>query len=351
MEVHVEAQLVLHIQVKPSDKFKLNRTSKKGLIQRILQVPFHSWFLIELFSTLFLCYYLFKLNVQKKFDIINFHIAYPLLTYWYIIKRIIDIPVIITEHWSAYHFNFGVKDSNKLKRIKRIFNLDLPVICVSEALKADIQGFSCNYSFPVFVVPNIVSEEFINHSSPQESRFSNAFFMVSSWNWPKKPSVVIDAFSKFIKESKKEYFLRVAGFGGLLSEMEKQVVRLGINDKVIFLGKLNSDCIAEEMKFAIAFLHCSEYETFSVVCAEALCSGCPVIASKVGGITEFVDSENGILVNNNDKKSWNTALTQFHSFSFCKKNIGESAAEKFSSKRVGESYYKVLSKVYYDTKK
>ena len=347
----VEKQFVLHIEVKPFHNFGFFREDNESLIQRIFFLPINSWFIIEIMTALLLSFYLFRLKVSKKFDLINFHIAYPLLTYWHLIKKFVHVSVVITEHWSAYHFSFNVKKTKSLRRIKRIFQDGLPLIVVSKALKGDIQNFSCNYSFPVFVVPNVVSEEFINHSSPLESKSRNSFFMVSSWKWPKRPDVVINSFAKFLKRSNEECFLRIAGCGGLLSEMKQQVTMLGITDNVIFLGKLNSERIAEEMRQAIAFLHCSEYETFSVVCAEALCSGCPVIASKVGGITEFVNSDNGIWVTNHDDNSWQIAITKFSSLSFCRRKIAESAAEKFSSKRVGENYYKVLSQVFNGARK
>ena len=341
----MEAQLVLHIQVKPSDKFKLNRTSKKGFIQRILQVPFQSWLLIELLSTIFLSYYLVKLKVQKRFDIINFHIAYPLLTFWHLIKRFIRIPTVITEHWSAYHFHFNVSEPEKLKRIKRIFQHGIPVIAVSEALKIDIQNFAGNSMFPIKVIPNIVSQEFTNSYSGQDESGRITFFMISGWKWPKRPDIVIEAFAAFLAEAEKDYFLRIGGYGPLLPEMKKQVAELGLTDKVNFLGKLDSAGIAEEMRVANAFLHCSEYETFSVVCAEALCAGCPVFASGVGGITELVNSGNGLLVEKNDQKDWADVLNQFTYLNINREKIANEAIEKFSSLKVGKYYYHVLEEI------
>lgn len=349
LENFIETQFILHLQVKPSDKFKLIRNNDARLMQRILLIPVQSWFLIEILTALLLGYYLIKLKAAKKFDIINFHIAYPLLTYWHLIKRFIKVPVIITEHWSAYHFHFNVREPKKLQRIKRIFRQGLPVITVSEALKTDIRNFAGNSVFPQIVIPNSVSREFVyGHPSIPEK---NTFFMVSGWKWPKRPDIVIEAFAAFLKESKKKYFLRIGGYGSLLPEMEKQVAALGLTDKVSFLGKLNSADIADEMRAAIAFLHCSEYETFSVVCAEALSTGCPVVASGVGGIIELVDSDSGILVEDNEVNSWKDALHHISILSLYRERIATRAEVKYTSGSVGEKYYRTLLKLSSEAKR
>jgi glycosyltransferase involved in cell wall biosynthesis len=344
LESYADLQFILHLEVKLSTKLSFIRINRNNLSQRILSVPIQSWFILELLSTLLLCLYLIKVAPRKRYDIINFHIAYPILTYWHLVRKFVNLPIVITEHWSAYHFNFNIKDSKKLSRIKRIFQQSISVIAVSEALSRDVQSFS-EGSFPAYIVPNVVSDEFICCSLPKEGLKSHSFFMVSNWKWPKRPDVAIDAFCKFVKELGDGYKLRIGGAGCLLPEMKKQVARLGITDQVEFLGILDSAEIAEEMRKALAFIHCSEYETFSVVCAEALSTGCPVIASSAGGMKELVNTRNGVLVKCNDENSWLLALKQLLVLNLSREKIAKEAAEKFSKLEVGRAYYKVLSAV------
>lgn len=111
------------------------------------------WFLKKFLLYFFLSYHLFKNKVNTQYSLINFHIAYPNLTYWHLLKPFIKIPIVITEHWSAYHYNFGVKKS--LPRIQKVFQQNIPVITVSKVLTNDIIRFSKS-SFLNIVIPNIV---------------------------------------------------------------------------------------------------------------------------------------------------------------------------------------------------
>src|SRR5690606_17503406 len=140
---HIEAlgphceNSVLHLQVNPSTRFSLIRRSEYAFTQWVVEVPLKSWRLCEWLTSAFLIYFLIRLRFCRNADLINFHIAYPSLIHWHWIKKVFRRPVVITEHWSAYHFHFGVADASKLQPIKRIFRQGIPVIAVSNRLLAD----------------------------------------------------------------------------------------------------------------------------------------------------------------------------------------------------------------------
>ena len=119
--------------------------------------------------------------------------------------------------------------------------------------------------------------------------------------------------------------------------MEAFVQDNDLGHNIILLGILNKLSIALEMQQANAFVHASNYETFSVVCAEALCCGTPVIASNVGGIPEFVNESNGILVENN-VAAWRSALAGFlgNRHEWDSLRISQDATKMFSPAAVGE---------------
>jgi|TARA_Y100000031_G_scaffold150330_1_gene189541 glycosyltransferase involved in cell wall biosynthesis len=246
---------------------------------------------------------------------------------------------VITEHWSAYHLNFGVK--KELRRIKRIFYNNVTWITVSKALKNDLIRFSGNTALKAFVIPNIVDSVTFT-SSNQEKR--DYFFMASYWRKPKNPILLLRAFRYFLKQNP-GIKLRIGGFGPQEKQIIDYIEQKNLGKNVECLGSLKPEIIAEEMNKAMAFLHCSEYETFSVVCAEALSCGTPVIASAVGGVKEIIEESSGILVQKNTKADWLTALNSFINSrdSYDSEGISKKAAKRFSEKKVGKDYMSVIA--------
>jgi glycosyltransferase involved in cell wall biosynthesis len=338
-------QEVWHVEVKGGKKLKYQKyTDESGCYHRILEIPFNRWFIIELFTT-FLLWWLFRFQIKRsEFNILNFHIAYPLLTYWNWLKGLVKIPVVITEHWSAYHMNFGMpKETTKLERIKRIFHKKLPVFTVSKALGDDIANFAKAPNLERHVIPNLVLTEIFNNKNPKMPD-TPTFFMISNWAYPKIPDIAIKAFASILKDYPIGQ-LRIGGYGKLILEMEVLVKDLGIEKQVVFLGKLSAEEIAKEQNKASAYLHASSYETFSVVCVEALCCGTPVIASNVGGIPEYISAQNGILVDVQDVESWTNALRHFmqKNYDFNRSEIAAEAAARFDYNSVGKLYYETLN--------
>lgn len=90
--------------------------------------------------------------------------------------------------------------------------------------------------------------------------------------------------------------LLIAGDGRDRERLERQARRLGISDRVKFLGWIP---VRERMRYlagADFVVMPSRYETFGMVAAEALAVSTPVIASSIPSLRELVTTANGILV-------------------------------------------------------
>ena len=334
---------VYHLCVTPSKKLKIRYSTNGRVKHRIWELPTKKWIIIEIVNFFLLGHFLLMKRFKNDFDLINFHIAYPQLVFWSALKFLVNKPVVVSEHWSAYHFNFGV--GRKLPRIQWIFKHGLPFITVSKSLAEDIKSFSQQADLKIHQVPNVVDVKdfkLMKAIIPDQG----TFFMVSQWKWPKQPKVVLNAFAALVARGECDHYkLRIAGYGPQLEELKMLSYSLGLNERVCFLGPLTSELIADEMNRCTAFLHCSEYETFSVVCAEALCCGAPVVASNVGAIAEYVNSENGILVGENTPEVWLKAIEKLRYSEFNRSVISSAAQKKFATANVRLQYIGVLKSI------
>ena len=338
---------IYHVEVKKGKFSFIGGLNDDGSRYLILSLPFEIWKIYEWFSFCMVIWVLIK-ETKQQYDILNFHIAYPNLTFFKILRTYINSPIVITEHWSAYHFGFGVEDKKKLEPIRRIFRNGIPIIAVSESLMYDIKNFS-NSEFPAFIIPNVVDTEtfyYRQNGSGVEKPATLSFFMVSQWKWPKNPFVVIRAWPSLLKKHQGAK-LRIGGYGPQEKEMMGLVSILGLNEEIKFIGLMEPEQVAEEMNRATAFIHCTEYETFSVVCAEALCCGSPVIASDVGAISEVVQTGHGHLFDANSEDCVAESIEKLlqDGERLQREVISKNSIDRFSSKKVGEKYFEALKQI------
>ncbi|MEY3399119.1 MAG: hypothetical protein RL220_1713 [Bacteroidota bacterium] len=217
--------------------------------------------------------------------------------------------------------------------------MGIPVFAVSEALVRDIEQFS-GYRFPYRIVPNAVNREIFH---PVDVERGDHLLMAAFWKAPKNPFPVFHALS-ILKEQGKIIRLRIAGFGPLWDQLRSQVQMLELDDQVEFIGELSGPELAMELNRAAAFILPSEYETFSVVCAESLCCGCPVLSEPIGALPELVQGGNGLL--REEEETWSSLLQRYLSHApFDRQDIAKRAASRFDYKSVGELYYSALEQV------
>lgn len=104
---------------------------------------------------------------------------------------------------------------------------------------------------------------------------------------------VIDALSQF---KDKNFTLDIIGEGSASAELKAQVNRLGLNDKIIFHGRIPRNQVLEYMQKSHGFVMISKGEVFGLVYLEAMAASCITIGSKGEGIDGVInDGENGFL--------------------------------------------------------
>lgn len=102
----------------------------------------------------------------------------------------------------------------------------------------------------------------------------------------KRPADILRAFAK---ADLSNAFLVFAGEGPLRSQLESEASALGVTSRVRFLGFINQSQLPAVYASADVMVLPSAYEPFAVVVNEAMCCGCPVIASDhVGAARDLV---------------------------------------------------------------
>jgi glycosyltransferase involved in cell wall biosynthesis len=102
----------------------------------------------------------------------------------------------------------------------------------------------------------------------------------------KRPMDLLRAYAAARMENSR---LLLAGEGPLRKELEAEAERLGIAAEVRFLGFTNQSALPALYKSVDLMVLSSIYEPFAVVVNEAMCCGCPVMASnKVGAARDLV---------------------------------------------------------------
>jgi D-inositol-3-phosphate glycosyltransferase len=109
---------------------------------------------------------------------------------------------------------------------------------------------------------------------------------------------LVEAFSVVAKDHPDATLVLVGEDGGMRAAIEAAARREGLGARVRILGHVGDDSVlADAFRDARFTVLPSEYEAFGLVLLESLAQGTTVIASKVGGIPEFVpDGKAGLLV-------------------------------------------------------
>lgn len=239
-------------------------------------------------------------------EILHVHYAIPHAYAAYMAKQMlkekgIDIKVVTTLHGTDITL-VGSHPNYKTAVEFSINNSDV-VTTVSESLRKDtLRLFNITkeikviYNFIDFEkYPEIHSEECLRHTIANENE--RIITHVSNLRPVKRASDVIEIFYKI--QQKIPSKLLLVGEGPDRESIENQAKKLGIIDKVLFLG--NSNEVNKLLCYSDLFLLPSETESFGLAALEAMAARTPVISTNAGGLPEVnIQGVTGFLSNVGD---------------------------------------------------
>lgn len=306
--LEIPAEVVV-VQVRPTSGQwpRLTRAMLDGGARGyFLLAPVRPGKVMEWLSTLLLAAVLLRERAWR-FDAFHFHIAYPLLMRSWFWRWVFRKPVVISEHWSAYHCKFHLpENSPALEVMRRPFHQGYPVLAVSEALLNDIRAFAQSDDFKGFVLPNVVPI----HGATERDRDVPVLFAVNRWVSIKNPIPMLEGLHQAALAGQK-FTLVLGGYGDLIEQMEAFVETSALRDCTTFLGQLTKPQIAANLAESDGYLFASDYETFSIACAEALGAGVPLIGPHIPAIAEYAGPEDWVEVKSRTADDWQVAIHEF----------------------------------------
>jgi len=168
----------------------------------------------------------------------------------------------------------------------------------------------------------------------------------SLYNHQKNVTGIIKAL-KNISKIRNDFEFRIIGGENDRSYLESLVKELGLEEYVLFYGQVSDQELESHYNKSDFFVLNSNYETFSVVTAESLACGIPVIVTRCGGPEEFVTSEQGIIIEKDNQIELEKAIVNLldNCRNYHPDRLSEYAKSKFSLEVVGKSFLEIYKKI------
>lgn len=282
--------------------------------------------------------------INKKFgkpDLVHCNVILYAGFFALYLKLTKGIPYIITEHWAGYLKEDGTfnKRSSLGKGLIRYIGKNAKAITTVSGKLRDAM-MACGIANCYSVIPNVVTVA-ETKSSLEKVRIKQILHVSLLKDDTKNISGIIEAV-KELSMTRKDFELHIIGDGNDKEKLEGLARKYSLlNNMIFFEGMVNANDISAFFCASDFFVLNSNFETFSVVTAEALACGKPVIATRCGGPEEFVKDDCGILIEPRDTdalvKAIDYMLDNFSSYS--SKEICEYAKSRFGFDSVGKEFF------------
>lgn len=235
---------------------------------------------------------------REKLDLLHVHYAIPHAICAILAKQMADHEIKIVTTLHGTDITVLGYDPSLSDAIKFGIEKSDVVTAVSNALIEQTYEL-INPDKQIQTVYNFIDERIYQKSDAshlkQEFEITDeekVVIHVSNFRAVKRVPDVVKAFGEIVKAMPAKLLL--VGDGPEVTTVSKLVKELGLNDKVLFLGKQEN--LEELYSISDLMLLLSEKESFGLVALEAMACSVPCIGTNVGGIPEVItDGENGYI--------------------------------------------------------
>ena len=246
----------------------------------------------------YLKHYLHAVKFLEAPDLVHVHVlsrtAIPAL--W--LKYTRNTPYLVTEHWSRYLPQNVAKGAYRGWLRKRFTKLVVKnakcITTVTQNLAIAMQQLGLKNRY--VVTPN-VADCGLFHLEEKTTQKDFDFVHVSCFDEPAKNiKGIVDAFAEYVRLGLKGSLTIIGDGPDYKSVFSYAEATKLIGSRISFTGLMEGEELASRMRKADVLVMFSNYENLPCTIVESLCCGVPVISTDVGGIAEYVNKENGILI-------------------------------------------------------
>lgn len=215
----------------------------------------------------------------------------PLPLIGLLLKSYLKIPLVLTIAGGDIPDRVdpfpGTVWDESLATVRPVFDFADVITCVSDSVTNDFRYFFPEVKTPTRTLYAGIDMEFIRRI-PAEKRRKRFALSLRRLDPTKGVHFLIDAF-RTISGEYPDLELVIAGDGSERAALEAQSKRTGLEERISFIGTIGLERGIALLKGAEMTVVPSLSEAGGLVNVEAQASGCPVVATRVGGIPEYVD--------------------------------------------------------------
>lgn len=186
----------------------------------------------------------------------------------------------------------------------------------------------------VVVYPPVDTDKFLAPNQNNLTTLTKDYFLyVSRLVSYKRADLVAEIFNEL------KLPLKIIGLGKLGKKIEKLVSK-----NIQVLGQVTDEELLFHYQNAKALVYFHE-EDFGIVPIESMLSGTPIIGLNRGGLSETViHGTTGVLIDQDDKKAFKSAILNFNHLNFDSQTISHHA-QKFSKDRFKKEFLDIITKL------
>ncbi len=334
--------------------FRMPGLELKWLYGYILSTPYH-------FSI--------KAEIEKlNLDVVHVHTEFGVGIFARIVAKVLNIPVVYTYHTMYEDYTHYINRLNldmmeptskklMIKFSKYMCSSVANIIAPSEKTKQILEGYGIHR--PIHIIPTGLNLDLFKPNNIDKARIQrlkekynitpekHVITYLGRIAPEKNITLLIEGF-QYVEDE--HTILMIVGAGPSEDDLKQKVVDLGIENRVLFIGKVPRDEVPYYYAMSDAFASASTSETQGMTYIEALASGLPVFACHdecVEGLV--IEYQTGYFIE--DAKQFATQINHFISTNEDKSLVQARCMEvvqKYDVHQFAKNVVEVYRKAVYD---